>query len=275
MDDIEDQLQSIAESALFSGAFEEADKLQRQQLLKDTEWNTPKCHHLHTLVDAFAVGILTADPWHLNYKIPPNFENVMNWISFCVRDEFKNDPDVQKWQVAKVSLIEMEEKYNKWAYENPNFIKWNESENDELVNVTSRYFKDPEERDFIDLGAAIRNAVVYLRNEIRKSEAFDKEHENDWKEQENKRKLSVDLKTEEAEQKLTQFALTTSDKKREWMDFYYQNSSIINKSINIAKQNNLSEEAKLQLCIYALMEEIQDRAMNLPMSIISSNKTKT
>lgn len=174
MDDIEDTFQPIAEQLLFSGALEEACELNKQRLSRDPEWATPKHYHLHTLVTAFAVGIINADPWHKNYKIPPNFENVINWISFCIQEKYKE-------VVVQVSLVEMGKNYREWADQNPYFLEWNESPKGTVIGITSRYSSTPEERDFIDLDALIQNAVLYLRDETRKNEEFDRKFEEEYK----------------------------------------------------------------------------------------------
>ena len=59
-------------------------------------------------------------------------------------------------------------------------------------------------------------------------------------------------------QKLTQFALLSAHEKKGWMHFYYHSNPIIRNAMDLAKQNNLSEEETLQLCVYALMCRVED-----------------
>jgi hypothetical protein len=161
-------LQAIAEGALLSGLLDSAAEQQRRELEADAEWTTPKHVHAHRLVEAFAAGIIGADPWHHGYKLPPDFEGVVNWMAFNIQKHF----DVE---VPIVSLIEMKALFTEWAHQHPGFLLWNET--DQLIGIAHRYQSVPDKRDFIDLGAAIHNAVIYLRNEHRRDEAFEREFE--------------------------------------------------------------------------------------------------
>lgn len=112
----------------------------------------------------FAYGVISADPWHKNYRLPENFEGVVNWIAFCAQHKYGLET-----QVVQVSLLELEQLYWIWAEEHPEFKKWNElNTTKKLVSTTHRYSPMLEERDFIDLDALIRNAINYIRNEMRR-----------------------------------------------------------------------------------------------------------
>lgn len=171
----DDLVRPIVESLELSGAFEEADKSAQARIMADSEWTTPRYTHVHELVEAFAVGVLRADPWHKNYRVPPGFDSVLNWIAFKVQEEFKD------CLVPKLSLVEIKERFKKWGEENPQFMKWNEPlVPGTIIGIVSRYSATPEERDFIDLGALVHNAALYIRTERRENDRFEerfrKEH---------------------------------------------------------------------------------------------------
>lgn len=73
-------------------------------------------------MESFIVGVMRADPWYRGYRLPSNFESVINWISFCLQEEYGDEV------VPKVSIIEIVDKFKKWAFEHPDFSKWNECE---------------------------------------------------------------------------------------------------------------------------------------------------
>jgi len=163
MIDPTEQFRPLAESLAFSGILDKACSDQDQLLMKDLEWATKKFIHVHTLLTAFMHGVMTADEWHHNYHIPPDFENVANWIAFCIQKRFG------RTVVVELSLIEIEGLFREWAFQNPAFRKWNEPKDPgTVVGICSRYTPTPEERDFIALDALIRNAAVFIRNERRR-----------------------------------------------------------------------------------------------------------
>ena len=166
----DDVLEAIAESALLNGLLDEADEIQARKLAADPEWNTPKSLHAKDLVEAFAVGVIRADCWHRGYKLPPDFEGVVNWIAFNVQHEFADE-------VVQLSLLDVERLFWEWANQHPAFLKWNET--DKLVGVVHRNAPLPEARDFIDLHALIRNCTIHLRTEIRERERFECEFEKE------------------------------------------------------------------------------------------------
>jgi hypothetical protein len=152
---------------LLGGAFQEATELAWRAQEQDTEWNLPRWTHVHTLVEAFALGVVSADPWHHAYTLPPGFAEVVNHIA--ARLQAKHGREC----VVQVSLIEVEEDFMAWGMEHPQFRQWNEPPDGALVRVVTRYTDTPGVRDFIDLHALVRNAVVWLRNERRREDAFD------------------------------------------------------------------------------------------------------
>lgn len=171
----DDLVRPIVEGLELSGILDQVAEAHQLTLQANPEWSTPRHVHVHTLVEAFAHGVLAADPWHKNYKVPPGFEGVLNWIAFKIQEEFKDN------LVPKLSLIEIKERFQKWGEEHPQFLKWNEPATPgTVIGVVSRYSLTPEERDFIDLGALVHNAALYIRTDRRENDRFEerfrKEH---------------------------------------------------------------------------------------------------
>jgi hypothetical protein len=166
-----DVLEPIAESCELQGLFEKASEQMRAELAADPEWNTAKYVHVHFLVEAFAIGVISADCWHHGYKLPPNFESVVNYIADRIQRHWPKE------EVVQVSLIEIEALFREWAFEHPDFRAWNDTKpGAPMVGVVSRYSSTPDERDFIDLGALLRNAAIALRSHHRINDDFDRRH---------------------------------------------------------------------------------------------------
>lgn len=177
----DDLVRPIVESMALSGAFEQADKEHQLSLRADPEWSAPRHVHVHTLVAAFAHGVLAADPWHKGYKVPPGFEGVINWIAFKIQEEFKDE------EVPKLSLIEIVERFKRWGEEHPQFLKWNEPATPgTIIGVVSRYSNTPEARDFIDLDALVHNAALYIRTERRENDRFEEVFKKKYPESETR-----------------------------------------------------------------------------------------
>lgn len=171
----DDLVRPIIESLEFSGVLDQVDKAHQLSLQADPEWSTPRHVHVHTLVEAFAHGVLAADPWHKGYKIPPGFEGVINWIAFKIQEEFKDE------EVPKLSLIEIKERFDRWGHEHPQFLKWNVPETPgTVVGIVSRYSAIREERDFIDLGALVHNAALYIRTDRRENDRFEERFQQQY-----------------------------------------------------------------------------------------------
>lgn len=167
----DDVVRPIIESLELAGSLDELMAKHERAVRADPEWATPKHTHCHDLVVAFAAGVLRADPWHHGYKVPPGFDGVLNWIAFKVQEEFKDE-------VVVLSLVEIKERFKRWAEEHPQFLKWNEPEDPgTVVGIVSRYTAIPNKRDFIDLGAIVHNATLYIRDDRRKNEDFDRRFE--------------------------------------------------------------------------------------------------
>jgi hypothetical protein len=55
--------------------------------------------------------------------------------------------------------------------------------------------------------------------------------------------------------KMIDFVNSSFENKKEWMDFYYQNSPVVAISMDMAKRSGLNEVETLQLCVFALCEK--------------------
>jgi hypothetical protein len=168
----ESDLQAIAESLTLSGALDQAAEAAAAELAADPEWSTPKPQHQHSLVEAFAVGVIRADPFHWGYRLPPEFESVVNYIADRIQRHWPGD------EIPRVSLNEFRALLEEWAMEHPAFRAWNET--DKLVGISYRGMATATERDFIDLEAVFQNASCHLRNETRSFEAFNEKFDREW-----------------------------------------------------------------------------------------------
>ncbi len=164
----EEEAKRIAESLELDGTLDEVERQHAEGLRKDPEWSTPKYVHVAELLTSFAVGVLSADPYHKGYKVPPDYEAVVNWIAWKIREKFGGE------EVVKISLMEIREWFLAWGNENPAFRKWGEPKDPgTIVGVVSRYSSTPTERDFISLEVIAHNAALYIRNQRRKNANFD------------------------------------------------------------------------------------------------------
>jgi hypothetical protein len=180
-DELTESFKPIVEKLLFDGVLDESVEIRNNRLASDPEWSSLGCYHLQTLIEAFVYGVISADSWHHNYKLPPDFESVVNWMAFNIQKEWP------KVEVIKINLIDLEKKFRVWAFEHPSFKKWNESVDGTIVGVCSAFSNTPDHRDFIDLDALLRNAMIFIKESNRNDKAFDfkfnlKINKNDYKE---------------------------------------------------------------------------------------------
>jgi hypothetical protein len=131
---------------------EQADRQQNVHLACDKEWSTPRYHHTSTLVQAFAQGVLSADPWYVGYQTPPNFEHRINQFSLAIQQKYEGE------EVPKLSLLDMRDFCDIFLH--MNCMEWNEVEGPEFC---SRYSATLKKRSFIDLDAAKHNVCLFLR----------------------------------------------------------------------------------------------------------------
>jgi hypothetical protein len=112
--------------------------------------------HAHQLVQAFAVGILEADPWHAGYTIPPKLDAVVNHVSRCVQVRFPGE------DVLSLPLGVIERLYRAWTEQHPVMRGWNRLGNPPPTEYIPLHSRTPRARQFIDLDAVYRNAIAYL-----------------------------------------------------------------------------------------------------------------
>lgn len=171
----DDLVRPLVESLELSGVLDKVAAEHDARLGADPEWSAKRHIHVSTLVQAFAHGVLSSDPWHKGYRVPPGLDGVLNWIAFKVQEEFKD------CLVPELSLIEIVERFERWGAEHPQFQKWNECDAPgTVISIVSRYSDTPDCRQFIDLGALVRNAAIYIRTDRRENDRFEerfrKEH---------------------------------------------------------------------------------------------------
>jgi hypothetical protein len=147
----------------------------REALFDDPEWTTKKWFHIKTLIEAISVGIISADPYHFGYYLPKNYEKVMNYYIENIENIFN------KQECIEICLIKIEGLNKKILMKCPEFVEWNNIESPENARFIDRYTPTYNNKQFMDLDAVLRNASVYLRDYIRKTEAFDKKFEEEWK----------------------------------------------------------------------------------------------
>jgi len=127
---------------------------ERGILESDPEWATQKPVHPGTLMQCFVQGVMAADTWYPGYTLPPNFENVVNYVAF----------HINRQNAVMLSLLEFEDFLRDICPENPFFVAW------------SGYkvpFAKPTSRQCISHDEVYRSATVALRNDNRLNEAFD------------------------------------------------------------------------------------------------------
>jgi hypothetical protein len=141
------------------------------RLATDPEHTEKKYWHKAELIRGFAAGVLAADPWYNDYRVPPNFERVLNRIAIAV-DAWKFD------EVVHASLQDLRQFFHATAMALPEFVAWNETDGPGIAFV-SRDSPTPNHRSFIDLDAVFGNVINTLRNWKRDDERFETQFEKD------------------------------------------------------------------------------------------------
>lgn len=159
------------EDESFDDAVERAGMCHAAKLLADPEWHTPKPYHIHTLINAIAYGIISSDSYFLGYILPPHFTVVMDRMISLLQSD---PPGPGDCEVIKVSLVDMKIWLKKHLIADPHYVAWNDAAGSGFV---SRNTPVATERQFIDLDCPPHNAVIYMRDDTRKFEAFDADFE--------------------------------------------------------------------------------------------------
>lgn len=155
---------SLPEFDNLDDAIKAADQLHNEKLACDPEWTEKTYYHIKTLIEAFAVGIISSDPYFKIYSLPPNFEKVMNIMAELLQKEFNYDTCPQ------VGLLKMKGVYKRLAMTIPEYVAWNDFGGSQF---TSRFDATPTEREFISLDVPPHNAVLHLRMHTRENKAFE------------------------------------------------------------------------------------------------------
>lgn len=166
-DPLADAAIPMMEKLLFSGVLDDAERRNRELKAADPEWSVPRHTHVKDIIQAFVYGVLSADPWHKSYKLPPDFESVVNWIAFNVQRTYGNQT------VVEISLIELERKLSEWASQHKSYRRWGECDDGRTIGIVTAMTPTADHRDFIDLGALLKNACVYLRDQRRLWDQFE------------------------------------------------------------------------------------------------------
>lgn len=105
---------ALADKKMMEGKFDDDS-----EPLLDDSYRQPVWMHCSSLARSFSDAIFGADPWkkRKKYTLPPNFENVINWICFNISREFTDT-------TVKISPVEATEKLMVWASDNPFFKNW-------------------------------------------------------------------------------------------------------------------------------------------------------
>lgn len=100
------------------------DKATKEELgqQKDIYLNRPEMQqvfavHTSLIAKAFVSGTVEAHPWSMEVKLPTKIDSVANWLVFMWQKEEENF-------VVQYSIKYIVEKSKGWAFEHPEFLKW-------------------------------------------------------------------------------------------------------------------------------------------------------
>lgn len=163
-------LESLVDELEESGVFDDATRVNQAELETNTEWTRREYTHVHSLMEAWAYGVLCGDSWFHGYRLVEHFDIVFNHISQRVQEKFGKEI------VPQVSLIEIRQWLGEWAKECPEYLAWNERGGS---GVVSRYTPTPSEAEFIDLDVPPHQAAIFLRDGRRHEKAFERRHRDE------------------------------------------------------------------------------------------------
>jgi len=105
---------AVADKKMMEGKYDDG----KEPELDETYYR-PVWIHSSSIAKAFSNAILGADPWkkQKRYTLPPQFENVMNWICFNLGNEYKET-------TICISPVDATKKLMSWASDNPHFKAW-------------------------------------------------------------------------------------------------------------------------------------------------------
>lgn len=202
-----DQFDGLVEKLVFDGTLDKMNREHDKQLSSDPVWISKNYFHIKTLIAAWAHGIISADSYFYGYKLPPDFELIVNYMAFSLWKKFGEE-------VPKVSLYEMKHFYKNTAMELPQYRKWNEWDGG-VVEVTTRYSPTSKERSFVDLDVPPHNACIFLRNETRYHDTFDRKFDEFWAKGRDERREEF-MKMSEEDRIKTYNNLSNDEQKDYW-----------------------------------------------------------
>jgi len=167
----DDQLEELVNELEKSGAFETCEVEQTIRLETDPEWSVRRHTHCHSLMEAWAYGVLSSFAYFRNYQLPDNFEKVFKHIAMRLNDKFPDEV------VPKISLCEIRQWFKQWAMELEEFREWNTLPGSQ---VTHRYSSLPSGPTFIDLDVPSHNAALFIRNQRRIDDEFDRKFKEQY-----------------------------------------------------------------------------------------------
>jgi hypothetical protein len=117
------------------------------------------------LMQALSAGILAADPFFPGYRPPPGFSSVL--ADFC--------EVIGETRIAMVLDDTVQQVIRTFVHSHPICLAWNRwgGADDATIKITSRYSRQPTEREFIDLDAIVQNAMVFLHEKDASMDAVD------------------------------------------------------------------------------------------------------
>ena len=166
----EDKIKDLIEDMEMNGVFDDLDRSNRADLETCSEWYRKEYTHLHTILEAWAYGIISSDAYYREYHLPDGFDAVFNHISKRLTEKFPKEV------VVEVSLCEILQWLREWAMECPEFILWNDLPGKPYV---TRYSPVATEPEFIDLNVPSHNAALFVRDKRRHDRAFDRRFERE------------------------------------------------------------------------------------------------
>lgn len=137
----------------------------QESLQADPRWDSVQPVRPSLLVEAFVMGMMSADFWFRPYALPPGFAGVVDWIAFMVQRTF-SDP------LVSLSPAQVEQLLTDWAQDHPQWKQWDPEGRD--VSRTRRLATaataalagdNLDHRPYLDLRAVTRNAAIYVMEE--------------------------------------------------------------------------------------------------------------
>ena len=174
----DDRMDVVVDAASIDGPegladlVEQASAKANRRTAADPEHTTKRCWHKSELVRGFAAGVIAADPWYRGYRLPPNFERVINRVAASIDKTFTGG------EIVHASLNELRAFFDETVMADSEFVGWNKADGPDVVFV-HRYSPTPSKRDFIDLDAVMQNVTTVLRNWKRDDDRFEAKFQQD------------------------------------------------------------------------------------------------